>query len=193
MIIRLILQEDFNMKRNHKIISKHSLNTKHLPRRVSYAKVRASLTACHLMTTYFCKPGNQEVLEISPIDDDIIASYQTCRVINPSTKTGKSIIKAIQDYSTDLPKGNDQGILLIACGSMEKHPVGEYTIYDHAIAVVSSRKNFKHGNVYVLYCDGDWKFNPNYSVVDSMVYRPMSFRCRNVNKLDYISLPRKIE
>ena len=76
---------------------------------------------------------------------------------------------------------------------MEKHPVGEYTIYDHAIAVVSSRKNFKHGNVYVLYCDGDWKFNPNYSVVDSMVYRPMSFRCRNVNKLDYISLPRKIE
>lgn len=53
MIIRLILQEDFNMKRNHKIISKHSLNTKHLPRRVSYAKVRASLTACHFMTTYF--------------------------------------------------------------------------------------------------------------------------------------------
>lgn len=179
------------MKRNHKIISKHSLNTKQLPRRVSYANLRASLIACHYINAFFMTK-HESLTKIPDIDDDEIARYHRYKVIKTSSDRGKAIIEAIRNYSTDLSDMKKQGVVIIGYGFGFEKPVHpNFVDYDHAIAVVSSRKNFKYGHIYTLRCDGHPYDASNYYIVENG-YSPVRFRSRAANKYDWIPFPQSI-
>lgn len=175
------------MKRNHKIISKHSLNTKQLPRRVSYAKLRASLVACHYMTETL---GTVNGTHSELTSEDIFTYQFTFDLLNPNDKIGHQIIEKIQAFG-GIKNPKKQGVVIFGTGAKMKCSDNKWA-HKLAVAIVSSTKTFKHGKIYLLESKLDLiKGEVNYTVFNIGLLKPMEFVCRKANIFDYVPLPEK--
>ena len=175
------------MKRNHKIISKHSLNTKRLPCRVSYAKVRASLTACHYMRETLGTVNGSH----SELTSGDIFTYQFANdLLNPNDEIGRQIIEKIQAFG-GIKNPKKQSVVIIGSGAKMSYGDNKWA-HKFAVVIVSSSKTFKHGRIYFLESKLDViSDEPNYTVFNIGSLKPMDFVCRKANLFDYIPLPEK--
>lgn len=175
------------MKRNHKIISKHSLNTKQLPRRVSYAKLRASLVACHYMTETL---GTVNGAHSELTSGDIFTYQFTHDLLNPNDEIGHQIIEKIQAFG-GIKNPKKQGVVILGSGAKMKYGNNKWA-HNLVVAIISSTKTFKYGRIYLLESKPDLiKGELNYTVFNIGSLKPMEFVCRKANLFDYIPLPEK--